>query len=120
GAGREFGVVAIKRGWEVDGVSDHLSLYEVGCTAEIREVAEQPDGRFDLVTVGRNRFEILRTLPAGQPYLQAEVRFLPEPLDTDEEADRLAPGVLAAFRSYLRLVRTDGEDVGEQLPEDPT
>lgn len=120
GVPREFGVVAIERGWEVDGTGAPVSLYEVGCTAEVREITDQADGTFDLVTVGRNRFEIARMVPAGTPYLQAEVRYLPEPADTGDEADRLAPGVLAAFRSYLRLVRTDGEEVGEQLPEDPT
>ena len=31
----------------------------------------------------------------------------------------LAPRVLAAFRAYLRLVRTDAADIAEQLPEDP-
>ena len=117
---RQFGVVAIERGWEVDGDGAHVSLYDVGCTAEVRKVTDNPDGTFDLVTVGRHRFEIVRTVAGDAPYLRAEVRFLPEPADDDAEADRLAPGVLAAFRSYLRLVRTDGEDVGEQLPENPT
>jgi Lon protease-like protein len=118
-APRQFGVVAIKRGWEVDGNGAPVSLYDVGCTAEIREMTDHPDGTFDLVTVGRKRFEIVRMITGGTPYLRAEVRHLPEPAADDAEADRLAPGVLAAFRSYLRLVRTDGEEVGEQLPEDP-
>jgi uncharacterized protein len=117
GATREFGVVAIERGWEI-GEAESVTLYPVGCTAEVREVTEHPDGRFDLVTVGRNRFEIVRLLPAEAPYPRAEVRYLPEPAPTDGEADRLAPGVLAAFRTYLRLIRT--EEISEQLPEDPT
>jgi Lon protease-like protein len=118
GAPREFGVVAIERGWEVGEPAASVSLYPVGCTAEVREVTEHPDGRFDLVTVGRNRFEIVRMLPAEAPYPRAEVRYLPEPVPVDGEADRLAPRVLAAFRSYLGLIRT--EEVSEQLPDDPT
>jgi len=42
---REFGVIAIRHGREtgIDGVSD---LYEVGCTAEVRQVEEHEDGRY--------------------------------------------------------------------------
>jgi Lon protease-like protein len=122
GAPREFGVVAIRRGWEVDAASGTVTLYEIGCTAEVRQITEHPDGRYDLVTVGRQRFEITQILPAGTPYLQADVRFLPEPA-RDEAADLLAPRVLAAFRIYLGLVRSDAANpalaLAEQLPEDP-
>src|ERR1700743_824167 len=46
---RRFGVIAIKKGREtgVEGVS---SLYEVGCTAPIREDAENAEGAFAAVT----------------------------------------------------------------------
>jgi uncharacterized protein len=119
GTRREFGVVAIRRGWEVAEAAAMLTLYEVGCTAEVRQISRREDGGFDLVTVGRQRFEIDRIVPADTPYLQAEVRFLPEPNGTEGEADQLGPRVLAAFRAYLRTVRTDGVDPTEQLPEDP-
>ncbi len=124
GTPREFGVVAIRRGWEVndtevDDASATVTLYEVGCTAEVRQITEHPDGRFDIVTVGRRRFEIAQIVPAGTPYLQAEVRYLPDEADADDVADTLGPRVLAAFRAYLGLVRGDATDVAEQLPEDP-
>ncbi len=116
---REFGVVAIRQGWEVDVGSTQVSLYDVGCTAEVREITERPDGRYDLVTVGRNRFEITRIVPAETPYLQAEVRYLTEPTPAGD-LGLLGARVLAAFRVYLRLIRGDGTEIGEQLPEDPT
>ena len=119
GTAREFGVVAIERGWEVDGLAPDVSLYDVGCTAEVRQITELDDGRFDLVTVGRRRFEITELVSSDTPYLQAQVRFLPEPVDDDGRADLLAPRVLGVFRTYLRMVRADAEEVGEQLPEDP-
>ncbi len=119
GTPREFGVVAIRRGWEVDVGTGDTTLYDVGCTAEIRQVTEHDDGRFDLVTVGRNPFEITRVLPAETPYLQADVRYLSEP-DPPGDTELVAPQVLATFQAYLRLVRTDAGDVGEQLPDDPT
>jgi Lon protease-like protein len=117
---RVFGVVAIQRGWEVEQVGGAPTLYEVGCTAEVRQITSHPDGRFDLVTVGRRRFTISRLVPGEAPYLRAEVSYLPEESGDEAEADRLAPRALAAFRAYLRLVGTDNADeVGEQLPDNP-
>jgi Lon protease-like protein len=119
GERREFGVVAIRRGWEVERASTAVSLYDIGCTAEVREVTEHPDGSFDIVTVGRRRFSITEVLPVETPYLQAAVNFLPEHPGADGDADQLGPRVIAAFRAYLRLVRVDPADIPEQLPEDP-
>ena len=119
GTPREFGVVAIQRGWEVDANTQSVTLYDVGCTAEVRQITEHPDGRFNIVTVGRRRFEIAWMMPAETPYLQAAVRYLPEPTGGAGEADMLGPRVLAAFRTYLTLVRTDAADLAEQLPDDP-
>jgi Lon protease-like protein len=122
GEPREFGVVAIRRGWEVDGGSgDDLSLFEVGCTAEVRQVTELEGGRLDIVTVGRRRFHLDRLIDGDTPYLQAEVSYVPEPPAGDPAADTLAPRALAVFRAYLSLIRGDGTDeISEQLPEDPT
>jgi len=60
---RTFGVVrAVEQG-----------LAEVGCTAEIVTVVkEYPDGRLDLVTEGRKRFELLG-VNQERSFLQAEV-----------------------------------------------
>src|SRR5262245_13729363 len=76
---REVGVVAIRRGWEVErngpgggslSAGATPDLYDVGCTAEIRDITEHPDGRYDLVSVGRRRFRLLHLMPdAGTPYL---------------------------------------------------
>jgi Lon protease-like protein len=127
-APREFGVVAIRRGWEVqpDGPDDvvaatatAVTLHEVGCTAELRQVTERPDGRFDIVTVGRRRFRIANVDADAAPYLTADVDWLPEAAG-DPAADVLAPQVLALFRRYLGLLRSDLREVGEQLPDDPT
>ncbi|GAA5196749.1 LON peptidase substrate-binding domain-containing protein [Rugosimonospora acidiphila] len=121
GEPREFGVVAIERGWEVDhhaGSSTSLTLHQIGCTAQIRQVTEHPDGQFDLVTVGHRRFRIEQVDADAEPYLVAKVTWLDEPEDSAKAADRLVPGVLELFQRYLRLMRPDRE--GEQLPEDAT
>lgn len=60
---RAFGVVrAVDQG-----------LAEIGCTAEIVSVVkEYPDGRLDIVTEGRRRFELLEVNQEGS-FLRAEV-----------------------------------------------
>ncbi|MEO3923431.1 LON peptidase substrate-binding domain-containing protein [Micromonosporaceae bacterium B7E4] len=97
-----------------------VTLHEVGCTAELRQVTELPDGRLDVVTVGRRRFRIAGVEEGSTPYLTAEVEWLPEPAGQEQLADLLAPRVLAVFRRYLTLVRDDPEEISEQLPDDPT
>ena len=116
---RRFGVIAIRKGREtgIDGVS---SLYEVGCTATLRRVDGHEDGRFDIVTVGTQRFRLL-TLDQARPYLQGEVEMLAE-----EPADKAAAGpavrvIQAAFREYLdALTEWGGATVRlEDLPDEP-
>ncbi|GAB3941183.1 hypothetical protein GCM10027614_26090 [Micromonospora vulcania] len=92
----------------------------MGCTAELRQVTELADGGFDIVTVGRRRFRIAEVDEHAAPYLTAEVEWLPEPAGADEVADLLAARVIAVFRQYLGLIRSDPEEISEQLPEDPT
>ncbi|SCF41682.1 LON peptidase substrate-binding domain-containing protein [Micromonospora mirobrigensis] len=120
GTPREFGVVAIRAGWEVAPGGGEVTLHEVGCTAELRQVTELADGGFDIVTVGRRRFRIGDVDRDSAPYLTAAVDWLPEPAGPDEAADLLAARVISVFRQYLGLIRPDPEEISEQLPEDPT
>ncbi len=128
----EFGVVTLRYGWEVatpetdaerptddEAPMTVEQLYAVGCTAELRQVTELPDGRFDIVTVGRRRFKVLAIAADTHPYLTAEVEWLPDEESGDPASAVLAPRVLAAFRTYLDLLRPDTE-VLDQVPEDPT
>ncbi|GLY01909.1 MULTISPECIES: LON peptidase substrate-binding domain-containing protein [Actinoplanes] len=126
----EFGVVTLRRGSEVapdpeDGQAAPAvpvnadDLYDVGCTAELRHVTELPDGRFDIMTVGRRRFTVLSVEQGSEPYLTAHVEWLPEEKDAGEIAQILAPRVLQAFRAYLELLRPSSE-VLDQVPDDPT
>jgi Lon protease-like protein len=130
----EFGVVTLRRGMEVqaqaaaEGEPEQPAeetpvtaeqIFEVGCTAELRQVTELPDGRFDIVTVGRRRFRVLSLEDGAAPYLAAEVDWLPDEEPAGETAELLAPRVLAAFRTYLALLRPDAE-VLDQVPDDPT
>jgi Lon protease-like protein len=128
----EFGVVTLRRGSEVQSLPEGDEapvddkpvtadqLYEVGCTAELRQVTELPDGRFDIVTVGRRRFQVIGVDAGAGPYLSAEVEWLPdEDEPPGEVAELLAPRVLSAFRTYLDLLRPTAEML-DQVPDDPT
>jgi uncharacterized protein len=117
---RRFGVIAIRKGREtgIDGVH---SLYEIGCTAAMRRVDALDDGRFDIVTVGAQRFRLLG-LDETRPYLQGEVELLAEE-PVDPPAAGLAVRVVqAAFREYLdALTEWGGATVRlEELPDEPS
>ncbi|GIM96371.1 LON peptidase substrate-binding domain-containing protein [Paractinoplanes toevensis] len=126
----EFGVVTLRRGVEAPSPESDDDpapepppikaddLYPVGCTAELRQVTELPDGRFDIMTVGRRRFTVRDVQQGTEPYLTAEIEWLPEE-SADETAAQLAPRALAAFRTYLDLLRPDSEAL-DAVPGDPT
>jgi len=53
-------------------------IAEIGCTAEIVEVAKKySDGRLDLITQGRERFEVL-SVDQERSFLRAEIIMLPD------------------------------------------
>ncbi|GIE96905.1 LON peptidase substrate-binding domain-containing protein [Paractinoplanes rishiriensis] len=126
----EFGVVTLRRGAEAPASDTEDGplpdpppvraddLYPVGCTAELRQVTELPDGRFDIMTVGRRRFSIQNVQQGSEPYLTAKVDWFPDE-SPDETAELLAPRALAAFRTYLDLLRPDAEAL-DAVPADPT
>jgi len=115
-----FGVIAIRKGRET-GIEGVHSLYEVGCTATLRRVEEHEDGRFDIVTVGTQRFKLLQ-LDETRPYFQGEVELL---ADDDFDPDAVSPAVRSvqvAFRTYLdALTEWGGATVRiQELPDEPT
>ena len=115
---RRFGVIAIRKGRET-GVEGVHSLYEIGCTATLRRVEEHPDGRFDIVTVGTQRFRLL-ALDQSLPYLQGEVEpLIEDPVDAGAAAP-LVRAVQVAFRAYLDALTEGGGAVVrvEDLPDE--
>jgi len=116
---RRFGVIAIRKGRET-GVEGVQSLYEIGCTATLRQVEEHQDGRFDLVTVGTQRFRLL-ALDQTLPYLQGEIELLPDEAVDGAAAAPAVRAVQAAFRGYLDALTEWGGAtvrVGD-LPDEP-
>jgi Lon protease-like protein len=85
----EFGVV----------LANEKGIVNTGCTATIDKVLRQyPDGRMDILTRGRRRFEIM-LLNDERPYLRGSVEFF------DDEEARPAPADLQrrAIETYNEL-----------------
>jgi uncharacterized protein len=116
---RRFGVIAIRKGRET-GVEGVQSLYEIGCTATLRRVEEHEDGRFDLVTVGTQRFRLL-ALDQTLPYLQGDIEMLADEAVDPAAAAPVVRAVQVAFRGYLdALTEWGGATVRvEHLPAEP-
>lgn len=89
-------------------------IAEVGCTAEIVEVAKQyPDGRLDIITRGRDRFEVL-SVDQERSFLRAEIMMMPDEAGTaaQDETQR----ALQSHKEILSLAgaiqEVSGEDDG--------
>jgi uncharacterized protein len=107
---RRFGVIAIRTGREVgaDGVT---ALHEVGCVATVRQIASHPDGRFDLATVGTERFRLLG-VDDKLPYLRGEVEPLKDEATQTGGAEAFAVNrVQTGFRAYLNALADRGGGV---------
>ena len=75
---RVFGVVRVVE----DGIA------KVGCTAQIVDVIKRyEDGRFDIVTIGAKRFELVH-VTHERLYLQADVEYLEDAPDQPTQKDR--------------------------------
>jgi len=82
-------------------------IEQVGCTAEIVAVAKQyEDGRMDIVTEGRQRFEIVQ-VDMGKTYLRAEVLYIVDEPDhpLSEDIARL----LEMQKEMLELLGANAE-----------
>ena len=108
-----FGIALIREGHEVGGGA---TTHDVGCAVQLKHVQGLPDGRFNIVCQGTQRFRVLA--PLGEdPYLRAEVEFLPDPQDADDEpAAGLTPAVAAQFRRYAALTLALQDSWQRQIP----
>ena len=119
GARRRFGVVAIRQGWEV-GEDAASALHDVGCAADLRRVSRYPDGRYDIVTVGTDRFRLREVDRSSRPYLVGSVEWLPP--EPPSDAAGLASAVGTLFGEYADAAAGLQARPAEtpELPTDPT
>lgn len=103
---RGFGVVLIARGSEVGGGDQRT---DVGTRAEIVQAERSPDGRWGLLTVGRDRFRVTRWLP-DDPHPLAKTDPWPDPGPGPGAAAAVA-GAAVGLRRLLALAAELGEAV---------
>lgn len=113
---RHFGVVAIESGREV-GADGVRALHEIGCLAYVAATHPNPDGTYQLETIGTRRFRLLDVDDAAA-YLRGHVEWLPEPVG---DAERLVPVVQERYTRYrTALAALRGATIAPpDLPEDP-
>lgn len=89
-------------------------ILRAGCTASIVDVLKRyEDGRMDILTAGRRRFEI-EEIDEGRSFLRAEVRFYQDS-EYDEPA---AETVSKALRAYALLTdSSEQETPDKRAPE---
>ena len=95
-----FGVVLIKSG---DETGNDVEPCDVGTTAEIARVQRLPDGRMNLINLGRRRFRILE-LDRSEDYLSAEMEYLENTGAAGEEVEASAEKLTVLFAEQYRLV----------------
>jgi len=91
--------------------------------AEVTDIEMLPDGRANIVVIGRERFALGQIHADDTPYLVADVTLVPD--DTAASAVMLAvlaDDVVSHFGRVVKAVRTLNDDPGSEaptLPDDP-
>lgn len=100
--GSEFGIVLAKEG----------GIVNTGCTVMVEKIVNRyPDGRFDVLTRGRRRFEIV-TLDHEKSYLRGEVEYF-----DDEDATPVAEELRARALDTFGKIRGLPHEPGDALPD---
>jgi uncharacterized protein len=116
-ASTTFGIVAIREGREVGAGA---VPYEVGTLAQLDDIEELEDGRYNLKVVGASRFHI-DGLSHHRAYLVGAVHYLLDTPAPAHDTERLASTVTAAFRVYATQLRGIGQEdsIEVEFPSDP-
>lgn len=107
--GRSFGVVALRQGQHEDA---EQQTHAIGCTATLREARRLPDGRFDIVTRGGERFRLLDVDETSAPYLVGSVEGVPDD-DLPAEQRTLLPMLAGSAREAHRRYCTTAWQHGD-------
>jgi len=111
---RSFGIVLLRGG--------QTTPCEIGTVAQIVDHARMADGRYNIVTRGTSRFQVLESRPEPSGYLTARVELLEE---DEGDTARLAGLQAAVQRRFEALVAELAKLTGSQtepiaFPPDPT
>lgn len=115
---RRFGILC-----GVSGVAERdLPPGRVGCVVEVTDIELMPDGRSNIVVMGRERFALEQFIDDDAPYHVAQVSLLDDINDTAPVALTVAADEVASnFRRVVQAVHTlnDDDNAPPNLPDDP-
>ncbi|HVL67413.1 MAG TPA: LON peptidase substrate-binding domain-containing protein [Vicinamibacterales bacterium] len=108
---RLIGIVLLRPGWEGD-YEGRPAVYPIGCAGVITHHERLPDGRYNIVLRGLEKFRVVEEAP-GRSYRVATIETLHEPVpDGDREAVRAARRKLEA----LLVPQPTGRGADPKLP----
>lgn len=112
---RRFGIIAA-----IPNVGERdLPAGRMGCVAEITDVEIMPDGRANIIVVGRERFALGAFVEHEAPYHVATCTIVPDKTGASPVALAVAADeVIANFKRVVKAVRTLNDDT-DPLPELP-
>ena len=123
---RVIGMVLLRPGWE-GAYEERPPIYRIGCSGVITHFEKLPDGRYNIVLRGVERFEVEHEDHA-RPYRRAEVRPLPESALTKSDESiigqhrhnlesLLAPIVSSASGESIRAAAMNDADLVNALSQ---
>ncbi len=112
---RRFGIIPA-----IPGVAEHdLPSGRMGCVAEVTELEVMPDGRANIIVVGRERFALEAFVEHDAPYHMATGTIITDETGASPVALAVAADeVIANFKRVALAVRTLNDDT-DPLPELP-
>ncbi len=109
---RMIGMVLLKAGWEHD-YDGRPPTYAIGCSGLITHFERLPDGRYNIVLRGIDRFRVLREDDA-LAYRRATVQALTEP-----EPDHAEQQAIRRQRARIEALLRPAEKAGEmKIPDE--
>jgi uncharacterized protein len=112
---KRFGVIALAPSANIE-VTSLDQLQPIGCAAVLRQASRLPDGRYDIVTVGEQRFRLLDLDSVAAPYLMGTVEWLPDTpavipgqRAATDTVGSLVAAARAAYRRYCQAAWKEGD-----------
>lgn len=115
-----FGIVLLERGLAEEGRSRADALPSlIGCTAHITQVQDLPDGRMNVVVVGRERFKV-HTFDTEKAYLRGTVEYIPIAQAGQMPDEDGVNGLKRCMQGYLQVLEKNGriQAGARKLPHD--
>lgn len=117
-----FGIVLLEQGAAEEGRSNKPAVPRlIGTTAHITQVQQLPEGRMNIIVVGRERFRVL-DFKHDKPYLVGVVEREPLVKDGLIVPDLSIRGLSKSVTRYLKILEQAGriQPSMRELPSDPS